>query len=108
MSHIFDIESYIPYTPPSITNERSAMSFREKSAWISLVSLVVVFGAYFSYIGMVLAGLARDRFALFFVMAAVFIIAEVVLHLVSSRQRARRSMCCSRARSDRSGPFTCA
>ena len=58
------------------------MSFREKSAWISLVSLVVVFGAYFSYIGMVLAGLARNRFALFLIMVAVFIVAEVVLHFV--------------------------
>lgn len=63
-------------------DQLSPMSFREKSAWISLVSLVLVFGSYFTYIGLVLAGLARNRFALFFVMAAVFIIAELVLHLV--------------------------
>ena len=64
-----------------MTNELPPLSFREKSAWISLVSLIVVFGAYFSYIGMVLAGSARNRFALFPVMVAVFIVAEVVLHL---------------------------
>ena len=29
-----------------MTNQRSPMSFREKSAWISLVSLVVVFGTF--------------------------------------------------------------
>ena len=64
------------------------MSFREKSAWISLVSLVVVFGAYFSYIGMVLTE-TRYRFALFLVMVGVFIIAEVVLHLVIATQSPR-------------------
>ena len=70
-------------------DQLSPMSFREKSAWISLVSLVVVFGAYFSYIGLVLAGLARNRFALFLVMVAVFILAEVVLHLVIATESPR-------------------
>jgi hypothetical protein len=69
-----------------MTNERSPMSFREKSAWISLISLIVVFGAYFAYIGMVLAGMARNRFALFLVMVAVFIVAKVVLHVVIATQ----------------------
>jgi cytochrome b561 len=64
------------------------MSFREKSAWISLVSLVLVFGAYFPYIGMVLTE-TRYRFALFLVMVGVFIIAEVVLHLVIATQSPR-------------------
>ena len=72
-----------------MTGQLSPMSFREKSAWISLVSLVVVFGTYFSYIGMVMAGLARNRFALFLVMVAVFVIAEVVLHLVIATQSPR-------------------
>ena len=67
----------------------SQMSFREKSAWISLVSLIVVFGAYFTYIGMVLAGLARNRFALFLVMVVVFIVAEIALHLVIATQSPR-------------------
>ena len=70
-------------------NQRLQMSFREKSAWISLVSLVLVFGGYFSYIGMVLAGLARYRFALFPLMVGVFIIAEVMLHLVIAAQSPR-------------------
>jgi hypothetical protein len=65
------------------------MSFREKSAWISLVLLLIVFGAYFSYIGLVLAGVARNRWALFLVMAAVFLIAEVVLHIVIATQSPR-------------------
>jgi len=38
---------------------------------------------------MVLAGLARNRLALFLVMVAVFIIAEVVLHLVIATQSPR-------------------
>ena len=58
------------------------MSFREKSAWISFVLLVVVFGSYFTYIAMVLAGLARNRFALFLVVAAAFVVAEITLHVV--------------------------
>jgi hypothetical protein len=74
-----------------MTNEQSPISFRETNAWISLVSLIVVFGAYFSYIGMVLAGIARNRFALFFVMVAVFIVAEVVLQLVITTQSPREA-----------------
>jgi hypothetical protein len=70
-------------------NELSPMSFREKSAWVSLVSIVLVFGAYFSYVGMVLAGLARNRLALFPVIVGVFIVAEVVLHVVIATQSPR-------------------
>jgi hypothetical protein len=69
-----------------MTNQPSPMSFREKSAWISFVSLFVVFGSYFTYIGMVLAGVARNRFALFLLMAMVFIAAEVALHFVIATQ----------------------
>ena len=72
-----------------MTDKQSPMSFREKSAWISLASLIVVFGSYFTFIGMVLAGFARNRFALFLVMVVVFIIAEVVLHLVIATQSPR-------------------
>jgi cytochrome b561 len=67
----------------------SPPSFREKSAWISLVSIVLVFGTYFSYVGMVLAGLARNRVALFPVMVGVFIVAEIVLHVVIATQSPR-------------------
>ncbi len=70
-------------------NELSPMSFREKSAWVSLVSIVLVFGAYFSYVGMVLAGLAGNRLALFPVMVGVFIVAEVVLHVAIATQSPR-------------------
>jgi hypothetical protein len=72
-----------------MTIERSPMSFREKSAWISFVSLLAVFGSYFTYIGMVLAGLARNRFALFLMMALVFIVAEVALHVVIASRSPR-------------------
>jgi hypothetical protein len=74
-----------------MTDQLSPMSFREKSAWISFVSLFVVFGAYFTYIGMVLAGFARNRFGLFLIMVMVFIIAEVALHLVIATQSPREA-----------------
>lgn len=32
------------------------MSFREKSAWISFLSILLVFGIYFSGVGMAMAG----------------------------------------------------
>ena len=32
------------------------MSFRYNSAWISLVSLLLVFGIYFSVVGLAMAG----------------------------------------------------
>jgi len=72
-----------------MTDQPAPMSFREKSAWISFISLVVIFGSYFTYIGMVLAGLARNRFALFLLMALVFIVAEFVLHFVLASRSPR-------------------
>jgi lysylphosphatidylglycerol synthetase-like protein (DUF2156 family) len=64
------------------------MSYREKSAWISLGSLLIVFGIYFWDVARVLAG--RTPLAapapLFFSLVAALIVAELVLHLVLSIQ----------------------
>ena len=67
------------------------MSFREKSAWVSLVSLITVFGSYFTYVGLVLAGFARNRVALFPVLVLTFVLAEVVLHVVLATQSPREA-----------------
>ncbi len=60
------------------------MSFREKSAWISLMTLVVVFGAYFWTISQVLAGEIgyRDSLPISIGLLVAFAVLEVVLHLV--------------------------
>ena len=60
------------------------MSFREKSAWISFVSILMVFGAYFWNVIRVLGGHVQYR-AVFNVevgLLVAFILLEVVLHIV--------------------------
>src|SRR5439155_15181426 len=87
VSNILDIESNIIYIATHIfdmNDQRPPMSFREKSAWISLASLLIVFAIYFWNIARILAG--RGPLApvvpLFFSLLAALIIAEVVLHLL--------------------------
>jgi len=91
MSKIIDIKSYILYIAAAMTDEPPSMSFREKSAWISLICLLVVFGSYFGYIGMVLAGMARNRFGLFLMMALAFILAEIALHVAMASRSPRHA-----------------
>jgi uncharacterized membrane protein YfcA len=60
------------------------MSFREKSAWISFVSILLLFGIYFTAVGMAIAGrLDPSRtFSLFIQLVIAFVILEVALHIL--------------------------
>lgn len=64
----------------------SEMSFREKSAWITFVSLLVAFTPffYFSYQGLTgQLGRGQAR-ALAFALIAAFVALEVVLHVIAA------------------------
>jgi hypothetical protein len=64
------------------------MSFREKSVWISFVSIAVVFAAYFWNVARVLAGQVEAR-AVYLVsigLLAAFVVLEIVLHLALALQ----------------------
>ena len=63
------------------------MSFREKSAWISFVLLLVVFGSYFGRLAWVLAtgrG-GRGLFHFFLALVVALVILEIVLHIVAAK-----------------------
>lgn len=64
------------------------MSFREKSAWISLVLIVLLFGAYFwrAFTGEMRGGQAMHWFLLIVV---AFVVLEVVLHVAVAVQAPR-------------------
>jgi hypothetical protein len=65
-----------------MNNQESSMSFREKSAWISLVSLAAVGGAYFwNFVRILIRQPALSDVELFFALVAALIVVEVVLHL---------------------------
>ena len=64
--------------------QRTPLSFREKSAWISLVSLLAVSTVYFWNVARIVAGerpMARAG-PLFFSLLIALIVAEVALHAV--------------------------
>ena len=64
------------------------MSFREKSAWISFVTILVVFGIYFWHSVRVLTG-SVEFSAVFRVevgLIAAFVVLEVVLHIALTLQ----------------------
>jgi hypothetical protein len=60
------------------------MSFREKSAWVSFLLILVVFAIYFWNVGRVLMGTASSAgiFPLFLRLVIALVVAEVVLHVV--------------------------
>jgi archaellum biogenesis protein FlaJ (TadC family) len=59
------------------------MSFREKSAWISFVSILVVFSAYFWNVARILHGKVDGHtgFVISIALLAAFVLIEIVLHL---------------------------
>jgi len=69
------------------------MSFREKSAWITFVLILVFFGVYFTRVAAVIfAGhSARGLSTLFFVLVGSLIGLEVVLHLALAVQSPREA-----------------
>jgi hypothetical protein len=64
------------------------MSFREKSAWISFLSIFVIFGIYFWHVLEVEAGRADPHATgrLFFTLLIVLVVVEVVLHVLVAAQ----------------------
>src|SRR5437016_12540414 len=70
----------IIYTP--------AMSFREKSVWISFVSILVVFGAYFWNVARIFHGEVdvHRGFVISIALLAAFVLIEIVLHITVAMQ----------------------
>ncbi len=64
------------------------MSFREKSAWISFVTILLVFGAYFWNVRQVLAGNAEfgTAFEVEIGLIVAFVLIEIVLHIALAMQ----------------------
>lgn len=64
------------------------MSFREKTAWISLVLIVTVFGIYFTAVWLEMTGHLdhAKTFFLFFELMFAFAVLQVVLRVVVSRR----------------------
>jgi hypothetical protein len=63
-------------------DQHTSMSFREKSAWISAVSLAVLGGIYFLNFASMLRGRAAlSDVELFFALVIALVAVEVVLHL---------------------------
>lgn len=64
------------------------MSFREKSAWISFVSIGVVFTVYFWNVARVLAGEVESReiFIISIGLLAAFVVLEIALHIAVALQ----------------------
>ncbi|HEV3061774.1 MAG TPA: hypothetical protein VGY48_26215 [Vicinamibacterales bacterium] len=64
------------------------MSFREKSAWISFVSILLVFGAYFWNVARVLGGrVGQDAaYGISIGLLIAFVLLEIVLHIAVAIQ----------------------
>ena len=66
------------------------MSFREKSAWISFVSIALVFFIYFAQVvSEPAARRSGDSFHVFLVLLAALVVLEVVLHVAIALQSPR-------------------
>src|SRR5688572_26525113 len=65
------------------------MSFREKSAWISLLLIVAVFGPYFWLVGQSLTGKAHVHGGTQFALILLFVVLEIVLHVAITVQSPR-------------------
>lgn len=62
------------------------MSFREKSAWISFVTILLIFGAYFWRVTQVLRGEARFPFEIAVAFLIAFVLVEIAAHIVVGLQ----------------------
>ena len=65
------------------------MSFREKSAWISFVFIVLVFGPYFWLVGRSLTGGAHVHGGTQFALILLFVVLEIVVHIAIAIQSPR-------------------
>jgi hypothetical protein len=65
------------------------MSFREKSAWVSLILIVLVFGPYFWLVGRTFAGMGHVHAGTQFALITLFVILEIVVHIAIAIQSPR-------------------
>jgi cytochrome b561 len=65
------------------------MSFREKSAWISLVLILLVFGPYFWMVARAVTGEAHVHAGTQFALIGLFFVLEIVLHVAIAIQSPR-------------------
>lgn len=65
------------------------MSFREKSAWVSLILIVLVFGPYFWLVGRSFAGVAHVHAGTQFALIMLFVVLEIVVHIAIAMQSPR-------------------
>ena len=65
------------------------MSFREKSAWISLVLIVLVFGPYFWLVGRSFTGVGHVHAGTQFALITLFVVLEIVVHIAIAIQSPR-------------------
>jgi hypothetical protein len=65
------------------------MSFREKSAWISLVLIVAVFGPYFWLVGRSFMGVSHVHAGTQFALITLFVVLEIVVHIAIALQSPR-------------------
>jgi hypothetical protein len=67
------------------------MSFREKTAWISVLLLVALFGPYFGRVAMAMAGRTHVHAGTQFAMVAAFVLLEIALRVVIAMQSPREA-----------------
>ena len=69
------------------------MSFREKSAWISFVLLLLIFGPYVWNVSRVLEGEVeiRTAFHISLALVAAFVLLEIVLHVAIAMRAPREA-----------------
>jgi hypothetical protein len=65
------------------------MSFREKSAWISVGLILLVFGPYFWLVGRSVAGVGHVHGGTQFALILLFVVLEIVLHVAIAAQSPR-------------------
>src|SRR5262245_49158822 len=65
------------------------MSFREKSAWISLSLIVLVFGPYFFLVARSFAGAGHVHAGTQFALITLFVVLEIVVHIAIAVQSPR-------------------
>jgi hypothetical protein len=65
------------------------MSFREKSAWVSLILIVLVFGPYFWLVGRSFAGIEHVHGGTQFALITLFVVLEIVVHIAIAIQSPR-------------------
>jgi len=76
------------------------MSFREKSAWISLILIVLVFGPYFGRVALALAGKTHVHAGTQFALITVFVLLEIVLHVAVAVRSPREARAARDERED--------